>query len=85
MANLQLGDKIKFPVAPLKINGMVDVAPVKFDAVEENWVVCPQVNATHMVIIMNVSNSAGMQEIEYRLIEIGKCENTYLLADAIVG
>ena len=84
MANLKLGDKIQFFQPPCQINEIVDVAPVRFDTIEETWVVCPQAKATHMLMVMNVSDNIDLQEIKYMMIEIGKCGNIYLLADAIV-
>ena len=85
MANLQYGDKVQFPVTPLQVNEIVDVAPIRYDTIEESWIVCEQSKATHMLVVMNVSDYADLHEIKYMTVEIGKCENIYLLADAIVG
>lgn len=84
MANLQYGDKIKFQSPPHKLNKVVDVVPIKFDIFEEDWVVVAQQDATHMLITIDISGKIGLQKIEYIMIEIGECENLYLLADAIV-
>ena len=80
--SLQYGDAIRFAYIPKCIINIIDVVPVKYDAVSDNWVVCEQNKATHMMIVTEVSD--GVHELEYRLIEIGKCENIYFLADAIV-
>lgn len=80
MASLQYGDTIKFDTAkPIRISGIVDVAPIKFDTIDEQWVVVAQGDATHMLIMVNTNNG-----IDYLTIEIGKCDQLYLLADAIV-
>lgn len=81
MANLQYGDTVIFDTAfPTFIKGITDVAPIKYDSINEQWTVVAQKDATHMLITME--NTGG--NTEYILIEIGKCENLYLLADAIV-
>lgn len=85
MAKLQYGDTVKFPEShndASKINGIQDVVPIRFDTIEEQWVVCEQSKATHMLIIATVTRIVC--KTEYIMIEIGKCENLYLLADAIV-
>ena len=79
MANLQLGDKIVFPADPNQINEIMDVVPIRFDTLQECWIVCPQDKATHMLIVVDVTTTT-----KYVMIEIGKCKNLYLLADAIV-
>ena len=85
MAKLQYGDIIEFPDNnTFKINSIQDVVPIKFDTIEEQWVVCEQSKATHMLIIANTSECIDSSKTEYIMIEIGKCENLYLLADAIV-
>lgn len=82
MANLQFGDTIKFETAkPIEIHSILDVVPVKYDTIDEQWIVVAQTNATHMLIMVSTNTDAM---VEYMLIEIGKCENIYLLADAIV-
>lgn len=80
MARLQYGDTINFNnrIQPIYAEKIQEVVPVKFDAISEQWVVVAQQNATHMLIIIDAGN------IEHIMIEIGKCENIYLLADAIV-
>lgn len=82
--NLQYGDKVKFPVTPQQINKVINVVPIRFDTIDESWIVCEQKNATHMLIVMEVSRYVDSSEIKYMMIEIGKCDNIYLLADAIV-
>lgn len=84
MANLQFGDHIQLPVSTFQICGVQNVVPIRFDTIKENWVVCAQKNATHMLIVADTTNGVGMDTISYVLIEIGKCDNLYLLADAIV-
>lgn len=85
MANLQYGDIVEFPDNnTFQINSIQDVAPIKFDTIEEQWVVCEQSKATHMLIVANTSKCIDSSKTEYIMIEIGKCENIYLLADAIV-
>lgn len=82
MANLQYGDTVNFSnvhINLFRIDGITDVVPIRFDTILENWVVCEQNKATHMLIVMNTSSG-----IQNAMIEIGKCENIYLLADAIV-
>lgn len=80
MARLQYGDTINFNgrIQPIYAEKIQEVVPVKFDTINEQWVVCEQSKATHMLIVIDAGN------IEHIMIEIGKCENTYLLADAIV-
>ena len=80
--SLQYGDTIKFAYVPKCITNIICVVPTRYDAIDESWIVCEQGKATHMMIVTEVSD--GVHELEYRLIEIGKCENIYLLADAIV-
>ena len=83
MANLKFGDTIKFETAkPIEITNILDVVPVKFDTMDEQWVMVAQQDATHMLIIISTDTDAI---VEYLMFEIGKCENIYLLADAIVG
>ena len=86
MANLQYGDIVKFQYcgSVFEINEIVDVAPIRFDTINEDWIVCAQNDATHMLIVANVSTHVDLDEIKYMMIEIGKCKNLYLLADAIV-
>jgi hypothetical protein len=80
MAGLQYGDTIDFKNAkPIEINSIVEVMPIKFDAIDEQWVVVAQGDATHMLVIINTNNG-----IKNLTIEIGECKNIYLLADAIV-
>ena len=56
MANLQYGDIIEFPDNNIfQINSIQDVVPIKFDTIEEQWVVVAQQDATHMLIIANTS------------------------------
>ena len=82
MANLQFGDRVKFTTPPQVISSIIDVVPLRFDALREDWVVCEQKKATHMLMTMDVVDCE--HEVKHMMIEIGKCENVYLLADAIV-
>ena len=82
--NLQYGDKIKFPTTTQQINKIINVVPIRFDTIDESWTVCEQKNATHMLVVMEVFTHIDSSEIKYMMIEIGKCDNIYLLADAIV-
>lgn len=84
MTNLQFGDHLRFPVQAFQINSIQNVVPIRFDTINEDWIVCEQKNATHMLIIADTSMRAGFGKTSYMMIEIGKCENIYLLADAIV-
>lgn len=80
MANLQYGDKINFAFSKsINVVDITDVVPVRFDSINEEWMVVAQKDATHMLIVMSTESG-----IEHIMIEIGKCENLYLLADAIV-
>ena len=80
MANLQYGDTIKnLPSTTVYVTSITDVVPVKFDSINEEWTVVAQKDATHMLIAMITES-----DVEHIMIEIGKCENLYLLADAIV-
>lgn len=82
MAKLQFGDHIDFSRATLThIDGIQEVVAVKYDTIDEAWTVVAQQDATHMLIIMRDSY---MSKEKYIMFEIGKCENIYLLADAIV-
>lgn len=82
---LQYGDIVEFPDNnTFQINGIEDVVPIKFDTIDEQWVVCAQKDATHMLITANTSRNIDSTKMEYMMIEIGKCENLFLLADAIV-
>lgn len=82
---LQYGDIIEFPDNnTFKINGIEQVVPIKFDTIDEQWVVCAQKDATHMLVVANTSRNIDSSKNEYVMIEIGKCDNLYLLADAIV-
>lgn len=78
----QYGDVIQFPensdniIEPVSID---NVTPIKYDSFNETYYVCAQKDATHMLVIMSTNDSD-----KYIIIEIGKCENIYLLADAIV-
>ena len=79
---LQYGDTVRFNDTGnnlFKINGITDVAPIRFDTIIEEWMVCGQHIATHMLVAMDTNDGA-----RYALIEIGKCKDIYLLADAIV-
>ena len=82
MANLQYGDTLSFPrdaSNAFTIRSVENVVPIKFDSIKEEWVVCSQEDASHMMIeVVDDFHS------RYMFIEIGKCENLYLLADAIV-
>lgn len=85
MANLQYGDTIKnLPKTTMYVTGITDVVPVKFDGTIGEWVVCAQKDATHMFIKMNAIDSEDNDVSTVNMIEIGKCENLYLLADAII-
>jgi hypothetical protein len=82
---MNLGDTIKFLIPPYIIKNIVSVDPVKFDTINEQWVVCAQNHATHMMMHIEVTElDSTLYEMKTVLIEIGKCENIYLLADAIV-
>lgn len=88
MSNLQYGDKLDFNNCHqnlFQINEIIDVAPIKFDTIEESWVVCSQNDATHMFMVMDTSINVDSHGVKYAMIEIGKCINIYLLADVIVG
>lgn len=82
MANLQYGDIIQFPkdsdniIEPTSIDNVI---PIKYDSFDEVYTVCAQDDATHMMIVMSTNDTD-----KYIIIEIGKCDNLYLLADAIV-
>lgn len=84
MANLQYGDHIDLPVSAFQISGIQNVVPIRFDTINEQWMVCAQKNATHMLIVADTSTKVGFDKTSYMMIEIGKCDNLYLLADAIV-
>lgn len=84
MANLQFGDHIELPASTFQINGIQNVVPIRFDTIDEEWVVCAQKNATHMLIVVDTCREIDINKTEYIVIEIGKCNNLYLLADAIV-
>ena len=84
MARLKYGDKINIPNTAIKLNKVSNVVPIKFDTIDERWVVCAQKNATHMMIEAIISDDIDTNVVQQILIEIGKCENIYLLADAIV-
>lgn len=82
MANLQYGDTLDFQRNTSNsfiIRSVEDVVPIKFDSIKEVWVVCAQKDASHMMI--EVADDCHSW---YMFIEIGKCDNLYLLADAIV-
>jgi hypothetical protein len=82
MANLQYGDTIKFPICSsdiIECTSIDNVMPMKYDGTNENWIICEQNNATHMLIVLSTDEGD-----KYITIEIGKCDNLYLLADAIV-
>lgn len=82
MARLQFGDHIDFSRATLThIDGIKEVVAIRYDTIEESWVVVAQQDATHMLVVMQDSY---MNKEKYIMFEIGKCENVYLLADAIV-
>lgn len=82
MANLKFGDVINFENAKIDwISKIQEVVPIKYDTIDEQWVVEAQGDATHMLIIIN--DELGITR--HILFEIGKCENIYLLADAIVN
>lgn len=84
MANLQFGDHITLPMTAFQINGIQNVVPIRFDTINEDWIICAQKNATHMLIVASTSKEVGLEKTSYMIIEIGKCSNLYLLADAIV-
>jgi hypothetical protein len=83
MGKLQYGDLIKLPDKARQLKIIADVVPVKYNSIEESWIVCEQSNATHMLIV-TLESIQGIEEVGYIMIEIGKCENLYLLADAMV-
>lgn len=84
MPNLQFGDKLNFrnlaQDSTFTMASIESVVPIKFDAMDEAWVVCEQNKATHMMI--EALDNFG--KCKYIFIEIGECKNLYLLADAIV-
>lgn len=85
MAKLKYGDIVEFPDNnTFQIDGIQDVVPIRFCTIEEQWVVCEQAKATHMLIVANTSRCIDSTKTEYIMIEIGKCKNVFLLADAIV-
>ena len=81
MAHIQYGDELNFDnvVDAFTIRSIEDVLPIRFDTIRESWVVCEQGKATHMMIKVADDNHE-----RYMFVEIGKCDNIYLLADAIV-
>lgn len=82
---LQYGDIIKYlPNTTIYPTKITDVVPIKFDGTTGEWVVCEQGKATHMMITMNAVDMEDNDISTNIIIEIGKCENIYLLADAIV-
>ncbi len=67
------------------IKEIIDVSPIKNDGMTGNYVVCGQKDAEHMCI--QCRNSDG-EEVMLLLPcsdrgMMGKCSNTFLLADAI--
>ena len=85
MANLQYGDMINnLPNTNIFVTGINDVVPVRFDGISGKWVVCEQSRASHMFITMSATDMEDRDIITTMMIEIGKCENLYLLADALV-
>ena len=85
MPNMRYGDIIALPSNnTLQMNKIYDVLPIKFDPIEERWLVCAQDNATHMLIVTDMSRNIDDSNTMYIMVEIGKCDNLYLLADAMV-
>lgn len=85
MANLQYGDTIKnLPSTTIYPTSITDVVPIRFDAIIGEWIVCEQRKATHMLIKVDAVDMEDRDISTSIIIEIGKCENLYLLADAIV-
>ena len=85
MANLQFGDVVKYlPKTTIYPTKITNVVPIMFDAFIGSWVVCEQTKATHMMITMDAVDMEDANISTNMIIEIGKCENLYLLADAIV-
>jgi hypothetical protein len=79
---LQFGEsvQIKYTENISTIRKIIDVVPVEYDAIKEAYIVCKQDDATFMVI----RHLNDEDELCCIFIEIGECENLYLLADAIV-
>lgn len=84
MANLQFGDHIQLPASTFQISGIQNVVPIRYDTINENWIICAQKNATHMLIVADMCREIDINKTGCIVIEIGKCNNLYLLADAIV-
>ena len=84
MPNLQYGDKLNFRSLvqdnSFTMASVECVVPIRFNSLDETWVVCEQNKATHMMI--EALDNFG--RYKYIFIKIGECENIYLLADAIV-
>ena len=82
--NLQYGEKLDLKNISdsyaFTIRTIESVTPIRYNAVEESWIVCEQGKATHMMI--EIIDDLGRNR--YMFIKIGECENIYLLADAIV-
>lgn len=80
MASLQFGDTIKFGTSePIELKDVIDVVPIKYNPIDDQWIVCAQTGATHMLIV--IDTNIGVKNL---VIEIGKCGHLYLLADALV-
>lgn len=83
--NLNFGDTIDLQYGSTsQINKIYGVYPIRFDTINENWIVCQQNKATHMLLVVDTYRDIDSNKTEYIMIEIGKCDNIYMLADAIV-
>ena len=81
MATMKFGDRINFSNTQIRwVSKIQEVVPIKYDTIGEAWVVVAQQDATHMLIVIEEE----LGNTEYIMFEIGKCDNIYLLADAIV-
>lgn len=58
---------------------IIDVSPVKWNALDEEWRVCAQSDATHTLIRWYDDDA----ELHMVFIDVKTCKNLYLLADAI--
>lgn len=78
-----LGSSIPNDQGSIDIKSIVDVNPVRYDGLQDCLVVCAQKVAQYMCIHVLTGNN---EHINLLLPCNGQtCENTYLLADAIIG
>jgi hypothetical protein len=66
------------PYLSAMVSKIVDVTPVRWDGVLEDYIVCAQDRATHMVI-REIDDDG---ELNHIYIPIG-CENLFMLADLL--